>query len=194
MKKLLATLTPCIIICLLISSCSSNVSIVKRHYRGGYYVNYVKKTPAATPVANAKTTPRQRVVVTALPSPQIQADNKESFNLNTTPVPVSTTAVSENSYHKNVKSIAKQLTAPLTNIAKAPATEVKQSLSEGIDGSAGHDGDAAGAALSLLWIIIVIILIVWLVGILAGGWAGGLLDLLLVIALILLILWLLRIA
>jgi len=198
MKKLLATLTPCIIVCLFLSSCSSNLTVAKRHYRGGYYVDYVKKAPTVTRTASeqTKTGSHQRVAIASLSAPENQGFIKGMFHGdNETKMP-EIIAMPENVKNKIFHAASKQqLIAHSNSITEAPVTETKQNLSEESIGSAGHDGDAAGAALSLLWIIIVIILIIWLVGILAGGWGlGGLLNLLLLIALILLILWLLRIA
>jgi Family of unknown function (DUF5670) len=200
MKKLLVTLIPCILACILLSSCGgSRISIAKRHYRGGYYVDYVKKAPSVTRTANetTKTGSHQQVSIESLPYPEKHSMIKGIFHegdqINTPGIIAMPQYVKNKIFHAAANT--KQVVAQGNSITTAPTTEMKLNQSEESIGSAGHDGDGAGAALSLLWIVIVIILIIWLIGILAGNFGlGGLINLLLLIALILLILWLLRIA
>lgn len=189
MKKLLATLIPCIIVCLLLSSCNSNVSIVKRHYRGGYYVDRTKKATAPTPVVNevAKTTPVKRVYIASISSPQNTI--KEIPNEDASTIPNTIIAAPENVQHKNSNSFTENLVKKPVAVG-APTMQKEETSSEGIAGYGGGGGERA--ALSLLWIIVIIVLILLLIGLLAGG-LGDLIYLLLVVALVLLILLLLHI-
>lgn len=196
MKKLFTISINCIIVCMLFSSCASNLSIVKRHYRPGYYIDYRHRAPSVEYAAQ-KTAPVQKIAVAplaertlpALPTPEgaFNPDMNRSSGLIAVPAEEKTT------YKRPVFNIKQALLNPVS-IAKTETSSL-QSRSSLYQGAAAYDDDrAAGAALSLLWIVIVVILILWLIGILSGDFGlGGLINLLLVIALILLILWLLRI-
>jgi hypothetical protein len=109
MKKLIATLIPCIVGCLLLSSCGSRVSIAKRHYRGGYYVDYTKKAPATTRIISkeAKTNPPQRTSVASIP--ENQNIIKEAFIPSKQPISFETVAIPENMQRKNIHAAMKQL-------------------------------------------------------------------------------------
>jgi hypothetical protein len=201
MKKLFTSAVLFVLAGVLLSSCSntSGLSITKRHYRSGYYVNWgsKKQVPAVAkiplmarhqgiPVISAKSetqvsttgstvaSTKSGIVIKNEPSKKIQISENKIIN--------------STSSSKNIFTVNADAT---NNVAESPGVNNRQTLSESNSGA----GDAAaGAALSLLWIVIVVILILFLIGVLSGGWGlGGLLYLLLVIALVLLILWLLRI-
>jgi hypothetical protein len=195
MKKLLAIISACIIVSLFLASCGSSLTIAKRHYRKGFYVELAKNTQSPKPV---NTVERK-----ALPSKKpLQAysflnSGKQIINTGINKVigPISQSHKIGNEKSGLYKTSPIQ-TALLTNrptnvIAKSSAFETERVFT---DENEYHDGGGERAALSLLWIVIVILLILWLIGILAGDFGvGGLINILLVIALILLVLWLLRI-
>lgn len=187
MKKLLIFSMLCILAGMSLSSCSSNISIVKRHYRSGYYVDYNKKAPAVNYTSNK---PERKTTLTTLPSPEIPgipeqyvaSENQPSARLMDVPA-------DKKISFKYKHGVAKQeFNQPLT-ITKSAAPAVTNKIAS-YEGNMGGDRSER-AALSLLWIVIIVILILWLLGLIAG--VGGLINLLLVIALVLLILWLLRI-
>lgn len=193
MKKLLHFSSLCILAGLLLSSCSSNVSIAKRHYRSGYYVDFSKKAPSVN-YASAK--PERKAVLAPIASPELPGIPEQyasaGTQLNTTLIDIPANKKAPLKVRHSVANAMQMLTQPLT-VAKSATQAIQNTPVFSYDGSAGDD--AAGAALSLLWIVIVVILIIWLLGLVAGGWGlGGLINLLLLIAVILLILWLLRIA
>jgi hypothetical protein len=177
------------------SSCSSNLSITKRHYTSGFYVDYSKGNKTITP---------GKVNIPVPAAPIIAAQEPVIVN---SPVassgePVKTTSVVTLSNIKkmqpkiNALPIAKQTKANGFGFVVNPATEANPIVSESPKmNTAVSDDGGEHAALSLLWLVIVIILILWLIGLLAGGFGfGALINLLLLIALILFILWILRIA
>src|SRR6185312_9721473 len=176
-----------------LSSCSSNVSIVKRHYRGGYYVDYSKKAPSVNYVT-AK--PERKPVVTSLLSPELPGIPEQyvatNNQINSTLIDVPANKKVPFKSKHSVANAKQLLTQPFA-VAKNATPAIQNTPVFAYEGSAGYDGGER-AALSLLWIVIIVILILWLIGIIAGGWGlGGLINLLLIIAIILLVLWLLRI-
>jgi hypothetical protein len=187
MKKLLTYSTLCIVAGILLSSCSSNVSIAKRHYRSGYYVAYSKKAPAVN-YSSAK--PERKPMLALLPSPELPGIPEQYVSaenqINTTLIDV---PADKKTPLKVRHTIAKQIINQPVTIAKSATQTVTNNVSS-YEGNVGGDRGER-AALSLLWIVIIVILILWILGLAAG--VGGFINLLLVIALILLILWLLRI-
>ena len=187
MKKLITPIILFISAIVLLSSCSSKLSLTKRHYRKGYYVNNTHKHA----------------------TPKINDDKKITINNPTITEPI----LEENVYAQPIISNEillsdatknysgnKELTQTQINYFKpkelkqtlnANAPSIKKQLFQfnKLTKSSGERD-----ALSLFWIVILVILILWLLGFLAGGFGlGGLINLLLVVALILLILWLLRV-
>lgn len=187
MKKLLTFCSLCILAGLLLSSCSSNISIVKRHYRSGYYVDYTRKAPA---INYASDKPEREFFLTSLSSPELNGIPEEYFTgknqLNAALIDV---PADKKTPFKYRQPFTKQLFNQPLIIPKTTTTKIESKVAS-YEGNAG--GDRGGrAALSLLWIVIIVVLILWLLGLIVG--VGGLINLLLVVALILLILWLLRI-
>ena len=203
MKKISYSLFLLITATLLLSSCGtqlSTVSITKRHYSSGYYVD-INNTKHKTETASQKTIP----IATGTPVLESSPVTREEVANNvseTTPVKA-VTASGTIATPKNKNDNLKELTASTdkysaTNHQKQNITlntlqELKniQTISRSISSERkGHNGNNH----SLLWTIIVILLILWLISFLMGGWGlGGLLNLLLVIALVLIILSLLGI-
>jgi hypothetical protein len=193
MKNIFTTCLLCIIICILYSSCSSDITIVKRHYTKGYYIEVANHSGTVT---------RSKTGINTLESKQIPPINSLLY----TASPPADWLLNQNplGYGNGNASIKKKMPVnktthlPITvvqvqklSLNDAPDFQEEQSL---IQASEYHGGGGERAALSLLWIVILVILILWLLGILSGGFGlGGLINVLLVVALILLILWLLRI-
>ena len=193
MKKLLSYSAVCASVALLFASCS-NLSITKRHYNSGYYIDYGKGTQSVSvPVKDDKTSN----TVAQLP---VSPEPKTAANV------VASQPNAPATVAGNTVKQAQKATAPKVVVQKSAMSKIehKQASFEHIiapdktvlnESPTNVRDDDGGRALSLLWLVIVVILIVWLIGILAGGFGlGGLINLLLLIALILLILWLLRIA
>jgi hypothetical protein len=191
MKKLFAPFALFTVAVLLLSSCSNltKISLTKRHYRSGYFVDFGgKKTAPAIAKLPARTKHQNLSSVIA--------KSEGSLAINTPTVNSEKPVISQNKIQENPPvnltrySTKQLLTEPFT-IAENPSVQNKQTFSE--ENFSGG-GPIASDGLSLLWIVIVILLILWLVGLLAGGWGlGGLINILLIIALVLLILWLLHI-
>jgi hypothetical protein len=191
MKKLLTFSSLCILASMLLSSCSSNISIVKRHYREGYYVDISKKAPSVNYAAIKPE--RKKAVVTSLTSPELPGIPEQYVATNNQPnttlmdLPANKKAPLK---IKHALANTKQTLSQPFAVAKSATSALQNTPVFAYEGSAGYDGGER-AALSLLWIVIIVILILWILGLAAG--VGDLINLLLLIALILLILWLLRI-
>ncbi len=194
MKKLILFLSALLLACFLFTSCST--SIMKRHYRKGYFVEHKKhktnpeqivKNPAVATPALSSPTVKEEVVLPLNENVIAQAD------------PIQAKAPEDT---KESKHIVKQAepSEPIAKSSKAERKaskrEIKTNSSRGI-ASAVKDPDAelVGAALSLMWIVIIIILAAYIIGLFAVADVGtaGWLHILGVIALVLLILWLLRV-
>ena len=198
MKKLLKFTNLLIISGILFSSCETSTSIMKRHYRSGYYIDYTSHNKETAPkLANGNTA--QIVIPIPISNAQsltMQSTSSTSPKQSIEKPPIVITGLKKILPTTNLQSITKQSHLNRTGITSGSAIENKQIISQSPFISTNvSDGDRGErAALSLLWLVIVIVLILWLIGILAGGFGlGGLINLLLVIALILLILWLLRV-
>jgi hypothetical protein len=198
MKKLLVITSACIIACIFFSSCGTSLSIAKRHYRKGFYVEFAKHNQAPSPVKNAekKPSPDKRTIL----SYSVLKPEKRIVEMagNIIPKPTQVQSIHKTTggkpqLYKTVSMQNSLLTDKQTNaVTKNIAIQTGPFFTQD---SEYHDDGGGRAALSLLWIIIVIILIIWLIGILAGNFGiGPVINVLLIIALILLILWLLRIA
>lgn len=181
MKKLITFGTICLVACVLFSSCSSKLSITKRHYNKGYYVEHTGKTPAfvkqqsvattKTPSFNQQTLVSQTNKVESIQTPV--ADKAFNITSNTRYASAQTRSVQ----NINAPAAVTEIPAPLITSSITAVTNVK-------------DGERR-ATLSLFWLVILIIVILWAFGF--GFGVGVFINILLVVALILLILWLLRI-
>jgi uncharacterized membrane protein len=210
MKNLYKIIIPAVAL-MFYASCSptSSLSITKRHYNSGYYVDHVSSKTAAAPVAKANTSEQLakeefsgKEVVTPAQSGALNTyASKEKVSAKELIKSVASNSTAKS--HK-AKQVNESIVETQTNSLGAKPTAVEaldmyaknplslRSISHIKHSKAFVDGDES--ARSLLWIIILVILILWLVGLLDGGFgAGPLINLLLVIALILFILWLLRI-
>ncbi|HSY76434.1 MAG TPA: hypothetical protein VK890_06235, partial [Bacteroidia bacterium] len=76
MKKLITKSAICVSAAILFSSCMSNLSITKRHYNSGYYVEYSKGTPAGTTTAaKEEKTSQSKVCIPSIPEQAPAANN-----------------------------------------------------------------------------------------------------------------------
>ena len=194
MKKFITFCTVCVIASVFFSSCSSNLSIAKRHFNNGYYIAYSKSKPVVR-----TTTEEDKVVQTKTKESFYAVQNKREQNSIDGYSDQSTitgnneiVASNDKAQHKAIsKRNIKQTLKQQIKIIEYPATQVKHSLFETkkINNSA-RDEDG----LSFFWVVILIILILWALGYWGFfGLVSGLINLLLLVALILLILWLLRV-
>lgn len=168
---------------LFFTSCSSNLTIVKRHYKPGYYVS----------TGNARTQHAQPVILAAKSEapaavrPDSVAGSSIQPSAEITANPVRVTPVK--GLHKRVPQLKKSSTAPQLHSLKGAHDlkpfHKKAAFKKTERTAADSDG------LSLFWIVILLVLLLWVLGY-AGG-LGSLINLLLLVALILLILWLLRV-
>ncbi len=185
MKKLIQLTVICVLAGFVISSCSSNLSITKRRYNKGFFVQHHKgvKSPENKTIAKAgekkQSAPQQ--FAPAVLSQEVVANSPAA-----TPAPVLTAkATTPQNYSKAEKKEMRNQAIELA--VKHPVKAVKRV------GDLTRQ-DSGDKALSLLWVVVVVILIVYLLGLLLD-WSGGAgwIHILGIIALVLLILWLLRI-
>ncbi len=187
----------CIFICtgILFTSCSheSSISLTKRHYRNGYYVERTSKSNAKQN-EQEKVYSKQSVFVSPkIDQPVITDDvlaNADKISENKQGDANHTTSFRIKQVDR--KAVIKAILPGFSKI-KTQLNTVKSLLEnknkiKKIQDTPGDD------ARSFFWIVITVLLILWLLGFIAGGWGlGNLINLLLAIALILFILWLLRI-
>ncbi len=195
MKKLIIYSAACLIAAILFSSCSSYVTITKRHYNSGYYLDYstnkqltsVSKEKAVQPRI---TSPMYSVQSTSENIVRVSGSSQTQKIANTSNPVVGERKENKTIVHGNNKTLVQKSSPEIIGI---PVEQMKQTPSV-ISNVTDDDHPNRRDVLSFFWIVILIVLILWLVGILTGSFGiGGFVNLLLVIAVILLILWLLRI-
>ena len=174
MKKLFTSLLLAASACVLFSSCG-NMSLAKRHYSNGYYVDFGNNKTKAETKESEKTA--QNVSV---PATEPTINNELSAKTKT-----ETAQVNTDNNKNDIQSAGKKLSDenPKVNTIKSflkNIFQLKKALNKRSD-SGGH---------SFLWKLVVFLLVLWLVLYLIGG-LGDIIYLLLVVALILFILWLL---
>ena len=182
-----------IIASVVLSSCGSSNSVMKRRYTKGYYVSH-SKNKHSQPVSHEKTSvvkSDQSLKVVPLAEKEISTTVVKTPDTAKLPV---ITANSEIVPRKVAnKSTATQLSNPSLKINSQPTElSVKRSFKSINNALVQKRSAVAEDGLSLLWIVIVVLLVLFFLG-LIGDVLGGLIYILLVIALVLLILWLLRI-
>lgn len=192
MKKITRSLFLLAAASLFLASCSqlANMTITKRHFNSGYYVDMGNAKHKTEAIAQQTKAPAAEITPVA-----------QTANTNKTAEPVKTpaTAVATAAPGKK-KDISRGLMASALKhdaSGNVKPTLVPNTLQElksmkALSKRIALESKGNNNNHSLLWTIIVIILIIWLVSYLMGGWGlGGLLNLLLLIALILIILALL---
>jgi hypothetical protein len=194
MKKLLFYLSLILIVAFLFTSCSS--TIMKRHYRNGYYVEHKKHKVSPDLLAKNKTVELTQQAFTKIKE-EMALVNISAENALFQPELISkkNTETSDNNpivkHAKNTETIAKNNKSDEVTMKK----EFKRNNLRGTANSVKNpDAELVGAALSLMWILILIILAAYIIGLLAiaDAASSGWIHILGVIVIVLLILWLLR--
>jgi hypothetical protein len=187
MKNLFKLSIVLFITSIILSSCNSNLSITKRRYSKGYFVerhsNKHNENQEKTKVAKHRKTEPVRVLT-----------NNELVK--TEPVKQNTSESRVITAEVNAEKPAKKTSEIKTNEAKPDLVSYVKNPVKTFKDLSGKIGTAATGddALSLLWILILILLIIYVAGLLFDNFGlGSLIHVLAVIALVLLILWLLRI-
>ena len=184
MKK---SITYLLLSIIFLSSCSqmSTLSVEKRHYRSGFYVDYnkkIKKEAASAVDVNEPAVEKISALIAKSDGddiaivPVINKNEITNAGLPTTEKKNKIKIFQNNFFSEQLIKI------------KKPLTTTRQVISA-VKKINHHNDDG----LSWFWSVIVLIVIIWLIAYLTGGWGlGGLINLLLVVALIFLILWLLK--
>lgn len=190
MKKLITYGIAALAIGILFSSCMSNMTLTKRHYTKGYYIDYAKNVP------NRLVSNKETKVVMAKPTapfstiqPIVKQNKAVVYSNNRTSRIVLTPGDKRTEHATIVKGIiasSAQQKIEIIDRFKEQSIYAPSAALSISDDSPHRQG------LSLFWLVILIVLILWALGVLVGG-IGSIIYLLLVVALILLILWLLRI-
>lgn len=181
MKTKIMIYLSCLAGLVLISSCGTHNTLIKRHYMKGYYVAKQKdKQQATTTVASNKEVKHDEDITANLHATLAPQEVNEPILASRTDKEILPT-MKKVRYHKAESQNAHR-TISKPDVQLKEMVQLKKPVSSDSNG------------LSLFWVVILIIVILWAIGFLAGGFGlGGLINLLLVVALILLILWLLRI-
>jgi hypothetical protein len=190
MKKTITSILASIVVCILVSSCQTNYSILKRRYNSGYYIAHKKDISAGS----FRSSDHIEQADNSIPTESLLPVENSVLNSHTI-----TSSDKQESLKHTIKTVQrganKLIIAPLRNIHK-PVLESGSAVLLPFKTSASRykmDHEER-EGLSLFWLIILIVLILWALGLLAGGLGlGGFINILLIIALILLILWLLRV-
>ncbi|MEO6304903.1 MAG: hypothetical protein ABIP51_17210 [Bacteroidia bacterium] len=193
MKNLLKIIILTIFTGFIFSSCSKHMSITKRKYTKGYYVNHshkrsdVKIQPTVASIKPETSKTEQHVILKH--DKEIITTNQETeFPLTAA---VTRSEPKTNSQNLNTKYNNTKINSNFYKVKRLDSFPTKI-YSAYINKKLS--GDASDEALSLVWIIIVIILLVYLLGLVLDGFGlGWAIHILALIALILLILWLLRV-
>jgi hypothetical protein len=186
MKKITLYTVYCIVTGFLLSSCGTNMSLLKRHYTKGYYVEHSSGKHKASLIERQDIDLRNEIAG-QLHSQSKHSNAPDNFTNIEPKEPVENPIVKYESYpDKKIAKIHGKVEK------KRGITEKK--FPERVYDKLVKDDSDTDKALSFMWVVIVIIFLLWLIGFLAGGFGlGNLIHLLLVVVLILLILWLLRI-
>ncbi len=197
MKKLIYHLPAILIVSLFFASCSS--TIMKRHYRKGYFVVHTKHKTNKEQIANTKTVEKSQP-----PQSEINAETEHSITSAEKVEGKSGTAhKAPETSSKTRKSIANAVADP-ENVSRgtdegtanaSPKVSKRPSLKGIASSLKDAEAGVVGTALSLMWIVILILVIAYLIGLfgVADAASGGWIHILGIAAVVLLILWLLRI-
>ena len=185
MKKLITLSIIFVLTSIVLISCKSSSSVMKRRYNKGYYVHHTAKHSEPKPgktVKNKEAVQSPALAETIVVAPAV----KETISPSLPNITAGANTTAKSTVAKHSKNTISTIPAEYS-IAK-PFKTLKNI------GTKINSSDAAGDALSLLWILIVVVLILYLLSFLFNGYGlGGFVHLLAVIFLVLLILWLLRI-
>jgi hypothetical protein len=164
----------------------AGTSVMKRHYRPGFYVHnghradaVQKKTKAGMPENKNSGTP-----AVAYKLQETELTPVKENEVNTLPAPVSQ---KENTAAQNPEKLIPQ------EENSGTVTRNDNKISAAKINRAGEKKAMGRGIYNLLWIAAVVLLVLWLVGLASGGWGiSGLIHILLVVALVLFIIWLIR--
>ncbi len=175
----------------LFSSCSQKLSLTKRHYTNGYYVESKKHVNSEGLSLNKKT-----IVKSNLQSKKSIVD--EHFKGQSTLIDLSNISNNSNSNIEKRTQLPDKVLCRTNTIHFPNDNFVNQNQlkHKPIEFDFSSQTLSAGRydsenGLSLFWIVILVLLLLWLFGFILLS--GGLINLVLALALVLLILWLLRI-
>ena len=193
MKKIFSSAILFVTACLVFTSCAeqlSNLSVIKRHYKNGYYVNFNNNNsennskPVISQTEEIKSALEKNNTYASVSKKEdvkeITLENKAEVFDRESPISAGA-SIADRKFGNATQSIAPTKAAPDKKLTRIPA-KIKNIVSENKD-----QHKRRGGAGGLLWLIIVILLVLFLLGLLSGGF-GGLIYLILVIALVLLLL------
>ncbi len=184
MKKLIYLITAVLLAAFILPSCNSSLSITKRRYTKGYFVQHTnnkhkkpdrqQQTDIAGNAATVQNNELRTIEYVAAPE---KAEIKRAENV------LLARAAARNTGFAAVKGEP-----------SLPAMAVKKPIKTlAMAGSLVETAARGDDALSLLWVVVVVILIIYLLGLLFNNFGlGNIIHILGAIALVLLILWLLR--
>ena len=192
MKKIITFITISFLVGILVPSCSTKISLVKKHYSKGYYLAFNKVNH------NTDSKKQDNVITNLNPSPVYVVQNTNSQKLElkksseSSKVDIATSKPIAFASGQKLNAINDKKNNQVSKVVfnqkhtfKINNTQVSVKQNRSSNSDEGR---------SLFWIIILILVILWALGLISGGFGlGVLVNLLLLIALILLILWLLRI-
>jgi len=189
MKKIITLSISLILTAFIFSSCNQSLSLTKRHYNKGYYVNTKKSVKTEKSNSEQKnitiinTEKVEEEVFNPIVINDVTIDSSFVNNYKEETIINKDKVAQANTHSKKIKFEGKIESNGLFQASKSNSlvSEIQK------ESKKSSDDDS----LSLFWIIIFIILLLWVFGFVFL--ANALIHLLLLVALILLILWLLRI-
>lgn len=192
MKKIITLSINLILGILIFSSCSHNLSLTKRHYNKGYYVDSRKtlKTEKLNNESKTVSGNNNKTIDTPSDNPVVVKSIVKDSSINESFITESTTstqkATAVNTPNHKTKVRNKAVSNEIIHASKSNAmfADVQKENMESND-------DDGGRHLSLFWVIILILLLLWLFGFIFL--ANALIHIVLIVALVLLLLWLLRV-
>jgi hypothetical protein len=173
---------------ILLSSCSNNMSLMKRKYNKGYYIAHSRKTNDPKQTESVMLVKKDKAIKelqTALAEPELK--NNTTVSEPTAMLPQTDIAHTKQIKHSALKS---NLLHHSFKIVERVAPKKMQAQLKAKAPEAG----LVAATLSLFWIVLVVILVIYLLGLAFNEFGiGNIFHLLALIFLVLLVLWLLGI-
>src|ERR1051325_6797921 len=162
------------------TSCSHtlNLSLTKRHYRDGFYVDMGSKKTSSQPVALLKHTPVPL-------SKEINTGSTREINT----IPDEKQLANQEMNSSSEPSFSKEMPHTKTNTLLNPPRILKNKRALFRNQVMKDDNDHV----YWLWTLVGILVVVWLILLLTGGSLGGLIYIVLVVALVLVLLRLLSV-
>ena len=188
MKKVASSVYVFAMVGILISSCSrfSDVSILKRHYRSGYYVENCSVSKPAQKESTKPQEPKQQVATAPVDKGDQQSHNEfRRLAAKDRSITIADRNGITESQTKKSGTVLSSIESPIKEMAtvrKVFKESKITTLKHSYDGGEGHGGLGG-----LLWLIVVVLLILFLLNFLLTLNLGGLVYIILVVALILLL-------